>query len=121
MGAVESIILWEDLPIKRIEVKNQQTEEEKVLFLTPKEEENTKNFEEGGAKLEIKTNELLSEWLVNNHKSFGASIEFITNKSGEGSQFVNGFGGIGGFLRYQLDMLDIGDQEDLDDDFDDFI
>jgi len=34
MGAVESIILWEDLTIKRFEVKNQATEEEKVLFLT---------------------------------------------------------------------------------------
>ena len=31
-------------------------------------------------------------------------MEFVTNKSQEGSQFVKGFGGIGGLLRYRLDF-----------------
>jgi peptide chain release factor subunit 1 len=38
----------------------------------------------------------LVEWLANNYKSFGATLEIITDKSQEGSQFVKGFGGIGG-------------------------
>lgn len=38
----------------------------------------------------------LLEWLANNYKSFGATLEIITDKSQEGSQFVRGFGGIGG-------------------------
>lgn len=43
----------------------------------------------------------LLEWLANNYKSFGATLEIITDKSQEGSQFVRGFGGIGGkFLLY---------------------
>lgn len=46
----------------------------------------------------------LLEWLANNYKNFGATLEIITDKSQEGSQFVRGFGGIGGkyplFLRY---------------------
>ena len=36
------------------------------------------------------------EWLANNYKNFGATLEIITDKSQEGSQFVRGFGGIGG-------------------------
>jgi peptide chain release factor subunit 1 len=43
---------------------------------------------------------LLSEWLAENYVNFGAALQFITDKSSEGFQFVKGFGGIGGFLRY---------------------
>ncbi|KOB58188.1 Eukaryotic peptide chain release factor subunit, partial [Operophtera brumata] len=39
--------------------------------------------------------ESLQNWLANNYKSFGATLEIITDKSQEGSQFVRGFGGIG--------------------------
>jgi peptide chain release factor subunit 1 len=34
---------------------------------------------------------------------FGCQLEFMTNKSQEGSQFCRGFGGIGGILRYSVD------------------
>jgi peptide chain release factor subunit 1 len=50
------------------------------------------------------------EWIANNYKSFGATLEIITDKSQEGSQFVRGFGGIGGKRRYLLKplMIDVG-------------
>ena len=38
----------------------------------------------------------LLEWFANNYKTFGATLEIVTDKSQEGSQFVKGFGGIGG-------------------------
>lgn len=38
----------------------------------------------------------LLEWFANNYKRFGATLEIVTDKSQEGSQFVKGFGGIGG-------------------------
>lgn len=41
----------------------------------------------------------LLEWFANNYKKFGATLEIVTDKSQEGSQFVKGFGGIGGKLR----------------------
>lgn len=50
--------------------------------------------------------ESLAEWLCHNYGSFGARIEFITDKSQEGFQFVKGFGGIGGFLRYKIELED---------------
>jgi peptide chain release factor subunit 1 len=67
----------------------------------------------------------LTEWLCYNYEGFGAKLEFITDKSQEGYQFCNGFGGIGGFLRYKLNMDDLmkgayADQDDFDPD-DDFI
>jgi len=43
----------------------------------------------------------LLEWLANNYKSFGATLEIITDKSQEGAQFVRGFGGIGGCCCFQ--------------------
>ena len=40
---------------------------------------------------------------------------FVTNKSQEGSQFCRGFGGIGGILRYQVDLREFdADGEDVD-------
>jgi hypothetical protein len=47
-------------------------------------------------ELELVECQPLLEWLANNYKSFGATLEIITDKSQEGSQFVRGFGGIGG-------------------------
>jgi len=51
--------------------------------------------------------------------NFGAQIEFITDKSQEGFQFVKGFGGIGGFLRYKVDIEEGGGNDNAGgDDFD---
>lgn len=51
--------------------------------------------------MELVESQPLLEWLANNYKSFGATLEIITDKSQEGSQFVRGFGGIGGKLYYR--------------------
>ena len=57
-------------------------------------------------ELELDDDMPLLEWLANNYKSFGASLEIITDRSQEGSQFVRGFGGVGGMLRLvQSDTL----------------
>ncbi len=45
---------------------------------------------------------------------FGCQLEFVTNKSQEGSQFCRGFGGIGGVLRYSVDLTEFEEAEDLD-------
>ena len=77
---------------------------------------------ETGVELELEDNMPFLEWLANNYKQFGATLEIITDRSQEGSQFVRGFGGIGGMLRYkvdfqslQLDDFDDEDEFDLDD------
>jgi peptide chain release factor subunit 1 len=49
------------------------------------------------------------------YKDYGCTLEFITNRSQEGSQFVRGFGGIGGHLRYKVDFATL--QFDSDDEY----
>lgn len=41
-------------------------------------------------QVELETVEKLQlvEWFANNYKNFGATLEFVTNRSQEGSQFV---------------------------------
>lgn len=125
MGAVETLICWENLNITRYQLKNPQLGEEKVLHLTPEQEKDKSHFTDNqtGVELELVESVPLLEWLANNYKNFGATLEIVTDRSQEGSQFVKGFGGIGGLLRYRVDMNSIeGDQDDDDnvDDFDEF-
>lgn len=141
MGAVETLIVWENLDVMRYIVKNNTTGEEKTILLT-KEQEATQvhffsflliilvvvlnrppnwqtQFKQGedGGETEVVDKQLLMEWLAENYKNFGATLEFITNRSQEGSQFVKGFGGIGGLLRYKVDFEEHEEVGENDDEF----
>ena len=59
----------------------------------------------------------LLEWFAEKYKEFGANLEFVTNRSQEGAQFVKGFGGIGGLLRYKVDMTNLTSVDDDEDEF----
>ncbi|ETN75527.1 hypothetical protein RB195_012941 [Necator americanus] len=120
MGAVETLICWENLDIIRYKLKN-AAGEEKILNLRPDEERDKSHFtdKETGQDMEIVETMPLLEWFANNYKNFGATLEIVTDKSQEGAQFVRGFGGIGGLLRYRVDlvseMVDELDDINLDD------
>ena len=65
----------------------------------------------------------LLEYFANNYKSYGCKLEFVSDRSQEGTQFVKGFGGIGGLLRYKMDFVAMAPSEgddDAADDADDF-
>lgn len=122
MSAVATIIVWENLPINRVTVKNTSTSEEEVLHLTPDQEKDDKHFrdKETGATLEILNREPLVEWLAENYREWGANLEFITDRSQEGSQFCRGFGGIGGLLRWKIDFQEMEYVEEYNSDDDDY-
>ena len=131
MSSVETLIVWENLAVNRLVVRNVSTQEESVLHLTPDQERNDSHFHDAatGVQLEIIDRQTLVEWLANNYKSFGAKLEFITDRSQEGSQFCRGFGGIGGLLRWKVDFVEMemaaemdqnGANNDADDDEDYF-
>lgn len=105
MGAVETLLVWEELPVTRYKLLNSQTGETSVVSLSPEQEKDHRHFhdKETGSELEVVEKQSLLEWLAEEYKRFGCTLEFITNKSQEGSQFCRGFGGIGGILRYQVD------------------
>merc|ERR1711916_152200 len=106
MGAVETLIIWEDLEIDRIVLVDPASGSETIKFLNKEQQEDPTQFQDRatGVDLELKEREELIEWLANNYSSFGASLKFVTDRSQEGSQFCKGFGGVGGILRYQLDF-----------------
>lgn len=125
MGAVDILIVWENLDITRYVLKNHQTEVENILHLKPEQEKDKTYFidKDTGVELELSEQMPLLEWFANNYKKFGATLEIITDKSQEGAQFVRGFGGIGGILRYQVDfqVFNTPSFDDLDDfDLDDY-
>lgn len=134
LGAVEELIVWDNLDINRYVLRNQSTSEERVIHLNPEQEKDDNNFRDPntGGELEVIDKEPLVEWMANNYKSFGCNLEFVTDRSSEGTQFVKGFGGIGGILRWKVDFtelqnfeeaaaLDHGDDSEEDeDDADDY-
>jgi peptide chain release factor subunit 1 len=85
-GAVKTLIINEDCPIKRFTLNNNE-----VIYshIIPQDKE-------------IILSQLLLDWLIENINSYGAKLEMISNKTPEGNQFIKGFGGIGGILRYAV-------------------
>lgn len=58
----------------------------------------------------------LLEWFADKYKDYGANLEFVTDRFQEGAQFVKGFGGIGGLLRYKVDFTNLAAFDENDDD-----
>jgi len=114
MGAVEDLIIWDNLEIQRYLVRNIQTQEEKVLHLNKEQETEDKHFrdEKTGVELETIDKQPLVEWFAEHYKDYGCNLEFITDRSAEGTQFVKGFGGIGGTLRWKVDLAELNAYDD---------
>lgn len=106
MGAVEILIVWENLDMNRFVLKHSISGEVVIKHLTKEQEAMQDNFRDPATNAEYEVQDKMSllEWFANEYRRFGCTLEFVTNKSQEGSQFCRGFGGIGGVLRYQLDM-----------------
>ncbi len=105
----------------RYEIKNPVKGDVKTYLLNETQEKDPKYFKdaETGTDLEVVSSEQLADWILLNYKKYGINIEFITDKSSDGYQFCKGFGGIGGFLRYKIDVDEIaGDAHGNTDAFD---
>eukprot|EP01047_Picozoa_sp_COSAG01_P023818 COSAG01_NODE_1451_length_10269_cov_16.336578_8_plen_447_part_00 len=127
MGAVEKLIVFENLEMQRLVLRRQGAAEDEIptiKYLTKKQMDDPVHFkcadEEGNqCDLEITEQESLVEWIAENFKKFGCTLDFVTDNSQEGSQFVRGFGGIGGIIRWQVDFEEYEDVEDISDEDDD--
>lgn len=113
-GAVEDLIIWDNLETQRYVLRNTQTSEEIVKHMNKQQELDDSNFrdKETGVELETVEKEPLVEWFANNYKQFGCNLEFITDRSSEGTQFVKGFGGIGGTLRWPINFAEYAGYDD---------
>ena len=127
MSAIDKVLLFDEIDITRYEILNPSTGKTTTWYLTPKQAEDPKYFKDPttGVEMEVTNQEPLGDWLLVNYQHFGAKIELISDKTQEGFQFVKGFGGIGGTLRYKIDLDDIvdynkdlgGEDFDPDEDF----
>eukprot|EP00919_Chromeraceae_sp_WS-2016_P010321 GHVR01024194.1.p1 GENE.GHVR01024194.1~~GHVR01024194.1.p1 ORF type:complete len:431 (-),score=69.75 GHVR01024194.1:383-1675(-) len=118
-GACEIVVIWENLDLLRLTLKNPNTGVEKVVTIRPEKQHEEMRDKDSGIDLDLIESIPLTEWFASNYKNFGATLEFITDRSQEGSQFVKGFGGLGGILRYRMDfsMLDEHVNDDDDEEF----
>ncbi len=121
-GGVEKLIIWEDLDLLMYKLVDSKGNE----VIQYKNKNQDLNFD---SNLEIKEKLLWIEWIAENYKQYGTTLEFVTDKSSEGTQFAKGFGGIGCLLRWKINFEmnkeiiedDIEfEYTDSDDDFDNF-
>ncbi|PXF43206.1 Eukaryotic peptide chain release factor subunit 1-2 [Gracilariopsis chorda] len=121
-GAVEILILWENMDHTRVELENPQTGEKIVKILSSEQMQDMSNFvdKETGVELETRDQEPFVDWMAANYKEYGTQLEFITDRSQEGAQFVQGFGGIGGIMRYEVNF-EVYDEPDEDEDWEDLL
>lgn len=119
LGAVETLVVWENLDITRYVLRN-AAGEEIIIHASKEQTKDREKFTDKSTGQEMEQADepsSLLEWFAEKYKDFGANLEFVTNRSQEGAQFVKGFGGIGGLLRYKLDLQTL---QTIDDDEDEF-
>ena len=119
LGAAETLIVFENLDVTRWQLKT-STGEEVILNTTKAQEANRELFmdKETGTEMEVIESSSFLEWLAESYKDFGATLEFVSDRSGEGNQFVKGFGGIGALLRYKVNFEQLADFSDDDEFYD---
>lgn len=114
MGACDTLIVWEELDMNRVQIKNAHTGTEEVIYVTTAEAKNEKLYRdpESGVELEVLSSVTFVDWIIDTYKNYGTKLEFITDRSQEGNQFCKGFGGIGGIMRYKVEF-ELYDEPDL--------
>ncbi|SCU90642.1 LADA_0F05490g1_1 [Lachancea dasiensis] len=112
LGAVETLIIFENLETIRYIYKDSE-DSEVLRFAEPEQEDKSYNIDKAtGLEMEVAEEQPLVEWLAENYKNYGANLEFVTDRSSEGAQFVTGFGGIGAMLRYKVNFEQLVEESD---------
>eukprot|EP00826_Nyctotherus_ovalis_P046565 TRINITY_DN5276_c0_g1_i29.p1 TRINITY_DN5276_c0_g1~~TRINITY_DN5276_c0_g1_i29.p1 ORF type:complete len:143 (+),score=22.05 TRINITY_DN5276_c0_g1_i29:48-431(+) len=103
-------VVWEGNDYARLRVRMPGlSEAENVIYLRggasalcARNYKDTKS----GAEGEVVESASLNDWLLENHKRLGMELQLVSDKSQEGFQFVKGFGGCAGFLKYAAPVLE---------------
>lgn len=119
LGAAETLIVYENLDVTRWVLKSSDGSE--IIFHLLKVQETDRDLfmdKQTGQEMEVLEQSSFLEWLAEKYKDFGASLEFVSDRSSEGNQFVRGFGGIGAMLRYKVNFEQLADFEEEDEFYD---
>lgn len=130
-GAVDTLIVWEDSMLYRYVFTNSKNEE--VIKYFKEDDKIDATDPDTNNIMNLKSKDLWTEWIAENFQAYGTNLEFITDKSSIGTQFVTGFGGIGGILRWAVkfdydEIIELDEQQNqdsekennLEEDLDDF-
>ncbi len=123
--AVDTLIVHDNLDYQIVELKpvDQKDGKEtikKYLKLKDVEYESTWTDKETKIVYNIQDYESLVDWLGENYKKFKCNLFYISDLSPEGHQFVHGFSGVGGLLKFKVQTDDNYYSED-EYEIDDFI
>ena len=120
-GVVDILIIWENIDFIRLTLKDNKNQIRVETVSSRKVIGQKYKPDDSDVEFEIVENISLSEWLLDNYKKYVSQLEIVTDKTSEGNQFVKGFGGIGGILRYKLEQNFEDIEENYSFDEDDFI
>jgi len=120
-GVVDILIIWENIDFIRLTLKDNKNQINVETVSSRKVIGQKYKPDDSDVEYEIVENISLSEWLLDNYKKYVSQLEIVTDKTSEGNQFVKGFGGIGGILRYKLEQNFEDIEENYSFDEDDFI
>ncbi|KAF2863505.1 peptide chain release factor eRF/aRF subunit 1 [Piedraia hortae CBS 480.64] len=114
-GAAETLIVYENLEITRWELRSSSGSTVIVHTNGAQPDREQLTDKETNTEMEVIDQQPFLEWLADKYQEFGAKLEFVSDRSAEGDQFVHGFSGIGAMLRYKLNFEQLA--EDSDDEF----
>jgi len=98
-GAVELLLIWEGLEVREAEADMDAASDD-----VHKDGNGNDNCDKGDNGGECERRPLLLDRLVQEHSKYGCTLEIVSDKTQEGSQFCKGLGGIGAVLRYAIDI-----------------
>lgn len=121
-GAVKDLIVWDELSVSRntyaVVTNSTGASASIVNALTMTY---TKLEEKVPDKIKIKDvdyalvkSESLMDWLTEEKNRFGSKLHIVSSDTSEGTQFVDGFGGLGGMLHYRFDIPSMDEDDDND-------
>jgi peptide chain release factor subunit 1 len=92
IGAVETLIVWDNLDINRYVLKNATTGEIVIKHLKKEQDGDQSNFRDAATSPELEVQEKmpLLEWFANGYKEIGCSLEFLIR-----DVKMDGLGGFG--------------------------
>jgi peptide chain release factor subunit 1 len=114
-GAVERILVSESLNAVRaifVPRGSSSSSGAEIIFFGTETEVNLKANKDD---LKLVSSSPLVPWILENAKAFGAEVEVLSDWSAMAAQFAEGFGGLGGTLRYQWipeDTLDLAEDDE---------
>jgi len=118
LAMVKLLIVWESLDYTRVLMKTPKPDEiETVRYLKGHIDAKVYKDPKSGVENEILEIADLNDWILENRGKLGMEVQFVSDRSEVGFQFVKGFGGCAGFLRYAVpsfEALTFNEEEEGD-------